>query len=108
LLIDEDYHVTGELAQPFDTILSDKLRRAAITKADESTRAAIEEALRQRHVQIEADNEQRPQGPEQVLVGATPAPTPFKVVGWSQINMVGETWLRANQALMAAPMVRLA
>ncbi len=88
LLIDDGYNVRGELAKPFDIILSDELRRAAIAKADERTRAAIEEALRQRHVQVEADNEKRPQEPEQVLVGATPAPTPFKVVGWSQINLV--------------------
>jgi site-specific DNA recombinase len=93
LLIDDDYTVTGELAEPFDTILSDKLRRAAIADADEATRAAIEEALRQRDVQIEATNEQRPQEPELVLVGADSPTTPDEVVGWSQINMVGDTGL---------------
>ena len=62
LLIDEDYTVHGELAPPFDVILGDELRRrAAIAKADEATRAAVEEALRQSHAQVEARNEQRPQ-----------------------------------------------
>ncbi len=88
LLIDEDYNVRGELAPPFDVILGDELRRrAAIAKADETTRAAIEEALRQRHAQVEAENEQRPQA---MLVGADSPTTPFEVVGWSQNNMVGE------------------
>ena len=91
LLIDEDYNVRGELAPPFDVILGDELRRrAAIAKADETTRAAIEEALRQRHAQVEAENEQRPQA---MLVGADSPTTPFEVVGWSQNNMVGDTGL---------------
>jgi site-specific DNA recombinase len=86
LLIDEDYTVRGELAPPFDVILGDELRRrAAIAKADEDTRAAIGDALRQRHVHVEAENEQRPQA---VLVGADSPTTPSEVVGWSQINMV--------------------
>ncbi len=86
LLIDEDYTVRGELAPPFDVILGDELRRhAAIAKADEDTRAAIEEALRQRHAQVKPENEQRPPA---VLVGADSPTTPFEVVGWSQINMV--------------------
>jgi site-specific DNA recombinase len=93
LLIDDDYTITGELAEPFDTILSDKLRRAAIADADEATRTAIKEALRQRDVQIEATNEQRPQEPELVLVGADSPTTPDEVVGWSQNNMVGDTGL---------------
>ena len=86
LLIDEDYTVRGELAPPFDVILGDELRcRAAIAKADEATRAAVEEALRQRHTHVEVTNEQRPQG---VLVGADQPTTPCEVVGWSQNNMV--------------------
>ncbi len=86
LLIDEDYTVHGELAPPFDVILGDELRRrAAIAKADEATRAAVEEALRQRHVQAEATQEQRPQG---LLAGADSPTTPFEVAGWSQNNMV--------------------
>jgi site-specific DNA recombinase len=90
LLIDEDYQVTGVLAEPFDTLLGGGLRRAAAAKADEDTRAAVEEALRQRHAQVEVQNEQRPQG---VLVGADSPTTPFEVAGWSQINMVGPAGL---------------
>jgi site-specific DNA recombinase len=97
LLIDDDYTITGELAEPFDIILSDKLRRAAIAKADEATRAAIEEALRQRGAQIEATNERRPQEPELVLVGADSPTTSDVVGGWSQINMVGDTGLEPRR-----------
>ena len=62
LLIDEDYNVKAELAPPFDVILGDELRRrAVIAEADEATRLAVEEALRQSHVQIVDHNEQRPQ-----------------------------------------------
>jgi hypothetical protein len=77
------------LAPPFDVILGDELRRrAAIAKADEATRATVEEALRQRHAQVEATNEQRPQEAMLALVGADSPTTPYEVVGWSQINMV--------------------
>jgi Asp-tRNA(Asn)/Glu-tRNA(Gln) amidotransferase A subunit family amidase len=103
LLIDEDYTVRGELAPPFDVILGDELRRrAAIAKADDATRAAVEEALRQRHVQVEATKEQRPQG---VLVGADSPTTSFEVVGWSQNKMVelarlelATSWVRSRRS----------
>ena len=86
LLIDEDYTVRGELAPPFEAILGDELRRrAAIAQADEATRAAVEEALRQRYAQVGTTKEQRPQG---ILVGADSPTTPVEVVGWSQNNMV--------------------
>lgn len=98
LLIDEDYTVHGELAPPFDVILGDELRRrAAIAKADEATRAAVEEALRQRHVQVEARNEQHPQG---VLVGADSPTTPSEVAGWSQNNMVELEGLEPSTSAM--------
>jgi hypothetical protein len=48
------------------------------------------DALRQRHTAIQARNEQRPQG---VLVGADSPPTPYKVGGWSQNIMMGDTGL---------------
>jgi hypothetical protein len=77
--------------EPFDEILGDELRRrAAIAKADAATQAAYEEALRQRHAQVAAENEQRPQA---MLMGADSPTTPSEVVGWSQINMVGDTGL---------------
>jgi site-specific DNA recombinase len=89
LVIDEDYTVRAELAPPFDTILGGGLRQAATARADEDMRAAIAEVLRQRRdSDIEVANEQRPPGPETVLVGAGSTPTPNQVVGWSPINMV--------------------
>ena len=98
LLIDDDYTVRGELAPPFDVILGDELRRrAVIANADEDTRAAVEEALRQRHAQVEVQNEQRPQG---VLVGADSPTTPFEVAGWSQNNMVELVGLEPTTSCM--------
>jgi hypothetical protein len=88
LLIDEEYKVRGELAKPFDAILGDELRRAAIAKADEDTRTAVEEALQEQREQIEAINEQRPHEPERVLVGADSTPAISEVVGWNANNMV--------------------
>jgi hypothetical protein len=111
LLIDEDYTVRGELAPPFDVILGDELRRrAAIAKADEDNRAAVEEALRQRHhAQVVPRNEQRPQA---MLVGADSPTTPYEVVGWSQINMVElggpeppTSWVRSNSAYPVTELV---
>jgi site-specific DNA recombinase len=87
LLIDDEYTVTGELAEPFDLLLGDDLRLAAAIKAEEDARA-VELARRQPAVQTEAHNEQRPPEPEEVLVGAAPTPTLSKVVGWSPNNMV--------------------
>jgi hypothetical protein len=89
LLIGEDYDVTGVLAKPFDTILGGGARQAAVEKADAETQAAIRAARRQRQaVLLEAENEQRPQGHELILVGADSPTTPFEGVGWSQNNIV--------------------
>jgi hypothetical protein len=65
-------------------------------------RAAYADAWRQRPVVVEAENEQPPAA---VPVGADSPTTPFEVVDWSQINMVGETWLCANHAVLVAPAV---
>lgn len=63
LLIDEDYTVRGELAPPFDVIPGDELRRrATVAKTDEDTRAASAQARQQDYAQVDAENEQRPQG----------------------------------------------
>ena len=76
LLIDDDYTVTGELAEPFDVILGEDLRRAVIAQESEELTEAIEEAQRRRTIQGgNDDNEQRPREPEQLLVGATEPPT---------------------------------
>jgi hypothetical protein len=89
LFIDDDYNVRAELAPPFDAILGDELRRRA-AKADEETRAAIEKALHERHTEVAPRSEKPPQG---VLVGANSPTTPYEVVGWSQVNMVGPAGL---------------
>jgi site-specific DNA recombinase len=100
LYLDDDYGVRGELAPPFDTILGDELRHAAVAQADEDLRTAIEEALRQRRVQIEVTNEQRPPGPERVLMGAQATPAASEVGGWSQNNMVELVGLEPTTSCM--------
>jgi site-specific DNA recombinase len=62
LLIDEEYSVSGELAEPFDVILGDELRRAVIAREAEALTDAIDRAGR--------ENEQRPREPGLALVGA--------------------------------------
>lgn len=78
LIIGDDYSVTGELAEPFDVILSEELRRAAIAGESEALTEAVDDALRERG-DIDSDggrNEQRPREPEGLLVGAgTPGPS---------------------------------
>ncbi len=88
LFIDDEYTVSGVLAEPFDTLLGSELRRAAIAKADQELRAAIEQALRERAKQTQAHNQQHPPEPERPLVGAGPTPISSQVVGWSMDNMV--------------------
>lgn len=78
-------------------VLGDELRRrAVIAEADEATRKAVEAALREQHIPVEPENEQRPQA---VLVGADSPTTPFEVVGWSQNKMVDQARLRRNRQL---------
>jgi hypothetical protein len=48
LLLSEDGTVAAELAEPFDTILGDDLRRAAVVQADRELRESVEQAIRQR------------------------------------------------------------
>jgi site-specific DNA recombinase len=86
LLIDEDYTVRAELAPPFDVILGDELRsHAARGKAPQEPKKPVRHAA-----QAGAQNQERPR---EVLVGAGSPTTPYEVVGWSQINMVGDTGL---------------
>ena len=96
LFIDEDYTVTGDLAEPFDVLLGDPLRRAAIAKADAELRAAVEEALRRRPDQ-ESQNERRP---PVVLVGTNSPTTSSEAVGWSQVSMVELEGLEPSTSAM--------
>ncbi len=89
LLIDDEYGIQGELAEPFDAILSNELRLAAAIKAEEDLREVIEQARRNgAKRQDEADNEQHPREPEQLLVGAEGPPAPSFRGGCDAINLV--------------------
>jgi hypothetical protein len=48
LFIDDEYTVTGELAEPFDTLLGDELRRAVAVRANEQLQDAVEQTIRKR------------------------------------------------------------
>jgi site-specific DNA recombinase len=88
LLLNDDYKVTGELAEPFDVILGDDLRRAAVMQADQELREAVEEALRRRAARgLLVQNDQHPREPERLPVGAG-APASSKSRGWNATHMV--------------------
>jgi site-specific DNA recombinase len=71
LLIDDEYTVTGELAEPFDTLLGDELRRAVAVRGNEALQAAVKETIRQRETEgTVTPNKQHPREPERPLVGA--------------------------------------
>jgi site-specific DNA recombinase len=73
LLIDDNYAVTGELAEPFDVLLGEELRRAVIAQGSDVLQDSIEAAERRRADEREGDNEQRPREPGGLLVGAVSA-----------------------------------
>jgi DNA invertase Pin-like site-specific DNA recombinase len=74
LLIDDEYMVTGELAEPFDTLLGGELRRAVAVRVNEALQDDIKEIMRQRDAQgIVIENKQHPREPERPLVGAASA-----------------------------------
>jgi hypothetical protein len=71
LLIDDDYNVSGELAEPFDTLLGPELRRAVAVRASEELQNAVEQTLRKRAAEgVVIENEQHPREPDRPLVGA--------------------------------------
>jgi DNA invertase Pin-like site-specific DNA recombinase len=59
LLIDDEGMVSGELTEPFDLLLGEELRRAAVAQASDELREAVDEALRRRASEA-ALNDQRP------------------------------------------------
>ncbi len=74
LLIDDEYTVRGELAEPFDTILGDELRRAVAVRANEGLQEAVKETIKRRAAEsIATPNEQHPREPERPRVGAASA-----------------------------------
>ena len=93
LLIGDDYGVTDELAEPWDVLLGEDLRRAVVAQTGEELLDAIEEAQRQRVGESESEaNQQRPQDPERVLVGAVGS-GPLVGHGFSQKILVPEEGL---------------
>jgi site-specific DNA recombinase len=98
LLLSDDGTVSAELAEPFDTILGDDLRRAAVAQADRELRERVEQAIRQRAVEgLLIRNELRP--PEQqLLVGAGWAPAPSRFRGSRQKLMVRAEGLEPTRA----------
>jgi hypothetical protein len=72
-LIDDEYTVTGELAEPFETLLSEELRQAAARKAEDDLSRAVEDVFRGRERQEEALN------PELELAGAVVSGPPATV-----------------------------
>jgi site-specific DNA recombinase len=75
LLIDDEYTVTSELAEPFDTLLGSELRRAVAVRTSERLQDAIAEQQRQEAAEgVVIENEQHPREPERPLVGAAASP----------------------------------
>ncbi len=89
LLIDDDCNVRGELAEPFDALLGDELRRAAVAKASQELQEAVEEAIRQRVAAgVFITNEQRLHGPSRSHAGVGKPPRPERRGGFSPTMMV--------------------
>jgi hypothetical protein len=74
LSISDEGTVSGELAEPWDVILGEELRRAVAVRRAESLTDAIEQA--------ERNKKRHPREPELALVGATAA-APDEGDGWS-------------------------
>jgi site-specific DNA recombinase len=71
LLLDDEYNVSGELAEPFDTLLGPELRGAVAVRAKQELQAAVEQTIRHRAAEgTTIENEQHPREPERPLVGA--------------------------------------
>jgi site-specific DNA recombinase len=101
LLLGDDGTVTGELAEPFDVILGEELRRAAVAQESEELRQAVEEALRGRADKAKAQSEQRPQGPERLPVGASTSAASMRG-GFSPISLVQTTGVLSNHQNQAS------
>ena len=85
LLIDDSYNVIGELAEPFETLLSEELRQAATHQAELDLGTAVDQALQER-------TEPTPQNRGLALAGATASKAPATVhaaQGLKEKTMVG-------------------
>jgi site-specific DNA recombinase len=89
LLVGDDDTIEAELADPFDVILDEELRRAVIAKSSDELTEAIDEALRQRDAgEYDGPNDERPQGPDSAPVGAISTSCPSGRGGFSPAMMV--------------------
>ena len=90
LLIDDSYNVTGELAEPFETLPSEELRQAATRRAEADLVDAVEDVFR-------AGRDDTTHEPELALAGAglrsNPAPTVRTAQGLKEKTMVGDEGL---------------
>jgi site-specific DNA recombinase len=93
LLLSDEGEITSELASPFDIILGEELRRAAISQAEQELGDAINETLRQRA----ARNKQRLQEPDSTPTGAKP-PALASRGGFSPTMMVRARGLEPPRA----------
>ena len=90
LVIHDEATVAGELAEPWDVILSDELRRAVAAQEAEDLKDAIERA--------EREQAQRPREPEVVHAGTTTA-APDWGGGWSPNILVRSSGLEPPRAV---------
>ena len=108
LVIDDEYTVSGELAEPFDALLGDELRRAVAVRASQGLQDGIREVMRQREAEgIVIENEQHPREPERPLVDAASTTDSFFGGGFSTEHLVRESGPELNpkvqvEALVAA------
>ena len=95
-MVGDDDTITGGLAEPFETILSEELRCAVIARAGEELTEAVDEALRQRGI---APEDKRPQEPESVPVGAVSASRHSWRGGFSPAMMVRSSGLEPPRTI---------
>ena len=85
LLIDDQYQVIGELAEPFETLLGDEIRLAATSKAEAELQTLVDGAF-------DSDDHERPSADEGVLTltgSSLSNPAPHSVQGLKEKTMVG-------------------
>ncbi len=85
LLIDDQYHVIGELAEPFETLLGDEVRLAATLKAEAELQDLVEGIF-------DAEDQNGPSRTELVLTGVDRSlsnSAPRSVQGLKEKTMVG-------------------
>jgi site-specific DNA recombinase len=104
ILIDDTYTVTGELAEPFDTLLSEEIRLAAARRAHLELMDAVEAVFRPR-------DDDMPLDPELALAGAARTPTTpaaTRVQGLKEKTMVVPGSNNTNRTpIIAGPVIDL-